>query len=77
MRGLGDRIVEGGACFGFAATAAIRTTRACLQVGKTLHTVGGCAADVVVGNGVAQADVHGAHLNTNANDCQQIDARRF
>jgi hypothetical protein len=36
------------------------------------NTIGRGAADVVVGNSVAQADVHAAHFNANANDCQQM-----
>jgi hypothetical protein len=36
-----------------------------------MHAIGRLAADVMVGNGIAQADVHGAYKSANANDCQQ------
>ena len=57
-----DRLGQGGAGFLFAAAAAIGTAGARLQLGKAAHAIGGGATDVVIGNGVAQANVHGAHF---------------
>jgi hypothetical protein len=66
-------LLEGGAGFVAAAAAAVGTTGAGLQFGKSLHAIRCLAADVVVGDGVAQADVHGTYENANANDCQQLN----
>ena len=70
QRDLFDRFRERGTRFGFAAAAAIGTAGTRLQLGEAAHTIRGGAANVVIGNGVAETDVHGAHFNANANDCQ-------
>lgn len=64
-------VVERTAGFLLTASATIGTTRARLQFGKRVHPIGRYAADVMVGDGIAQADIHGAYKNANANDCQQ------
>jgi hypothetical protein len=61
-RDLYNRLFQRGARFAFAAAAAIRTARTGLQFGKTPHPVGSSASDVVIGNGVAQANVHDAYF---------------
>src|SRR6185312_8517995 len=68
-------LLEGGAGFVAAAAATVRTAGARLQFGKRLHAIGRFAADVVVGDGIAHADVHDAYENANANDCQQSTGR--
>ena len=68
-----DRLDQRGAGFLLAAAAAVGTASAGLQFGKRMHAIGRLAADVMVGHGVAQADIHGAYKNANANDCQQED----
>src|SRR6185312_11008262 len=65
-----DRLRKAGTRLGFAAAAAVRAAGARLQLRERAHAVGDFAADVVVGDGVAKADVHAAHKNANANDCQ-------
>src|SRR6185312_10527682 len=65
-----DRLRKAGTRLGFAAAAAVRAAGAPLQLRERAHAIGDFAADVVVGDGVAQADVHAAHKNANANDCQ-------
>jgi hypothetical protein len=57
-----DRLVQRGARFSFATTAAIGTAGTRLQLGEAAYSVGSRAADVVIGNGIAEADVHGAHF---------------
>lgn len=64
------RLVQGGARFLFATTAAVRTARASLQLGELMDAFAGGPADVAVGDGVAHADIHGTYGNANANDCQ-------
>src|SRR5574337_618363 len=64
-------LVERGVRLVAAATAAVAAAGTSLQFGKRLHAIGRFAADVMVGDGIAQADVHGAYMNANANDCQQ------
>ena len=64
------RLVQGGARFLFATTAAVRTARASLQLGELMDTFAGGPADVAVRDGVAHADIHGTYGNANANDCQ-------
>jgi hypothetical protein len=54
---LRDGSVEGGARFRLTAAATVGTTLTCLQLGKRMHPVGRFAADVMIGNGVAQADI--------------------
>lgn len=62
-RDLCDGLIQRCAGFGFAATAAIGTGGACLQLSEAAHTVGRGAADVVIGDGVAKANVH-ARIST-------------
>ena len=65
----------------FAAAAARGAAGAGLHVFERARTARDRTADVMVGNGLADANVHGAlrggirdgrHLNANANDCQQV-----
>jgi uncharacterized protein (UPF0303 family) len=61
-RDLYNRLFESGARFGLTAAAAIRAARAGLQLDKRTHAVSGGATDIVIGNGVAQTNVHGVHF---------------
>jgi hypothetical protein len=78
---LHQRVLDGfrkrGTGFLFAAAATIGTAGTCLQFGKGIHAIGRFAADVMVGNSIAKADVHDAYKNANANDCQQLAIRRL
>jgi hypothetical protein len=47
------------ACFGLAGAAAIRAPGTGLELRKGFDALGRGAADGVIGNGIAHADVHG------------------
>ena len=53
-----------------AAAAAVRAAGAAAELGERAHARCGGFADRAFGDGIADADVHGAYLNANANDCQ-------
>src|SRR3954469_20367283 len=70
MRGFEDFLREIG-----AGAAAVGAARAAAEVGERPHARLGGFADRALGDGIADADVHGAYLIANANDCQQVPYR--
>lgn len=53
-----------------AGAAGARAAGATAELRERTHARFGGFADRALGDGVADADVHGAYLNANANDCQ-------
>jgi hypothetical protein len=61
-RNLRHRLIQYRTGVGLAAAAAIRAAGASLQFGEAPNAVGCSATDIVIGNGVAQTNVHGAYF---------------
>jgi hypothetical protein len=53
-----DAFSEHRACLAFTTATAVSATCALLQLSERMHAIGRFATNIVIGDGIAEADIH-------------------